>query len=49
LPLISLANQILSTKQENPAADTADLEREIDRLVYGLYGLSQEEIQTIEK
>jgi hypothetical protein len=35
-------------KQENPAADTADLEQEIDKLVYELYGLTDEEIAVIE-
>jgi len=48
-PIITLVNQILSAKQENPAADTKELEREIDRLVYGLYGLTEEEIKIIEK
>ena len=35
-------------KRENPAADTSSLEAEIDRLVYELYGLTEEEIQIIE-
>ena len=48
-PIISLVNQILSVKKENPAADTAALEREIDLLVYGLYGLTEEEIGVIDK
>ena len=48
-PLITLVNQILSAKQSNPAADTTVWEREIDRLVYGLYGLTEEEIKIIEK
>ena len=30
-------------------ADTWALEREIDELVYGLYGLSEEEVTIIEK
>jgi len=41
---ITLINQILSAKKENPATDTSALEREIDGLVYGLYGLTEEEI-----
>ncbi|MDR2824218.1 MAG: Eco57I restriction-modification methylase domain-containing protein, partial [Prevotellaceae bacterium] len=45
-PLISLVNQILSLKKENKP--TTALEREIDRLVYGLYGLTEEEIKIIE-
>jgi len=44
-----LCLSILSTKQANPAADTAALEREIDGLVYGLYELTEEEIAVIEK
>jgi len=47
-PLIALVNQILSAKKENPVADTRKLEREIDGLVYGLYGLTEEEIGIIE-
>ncbi|MCL2844846.1 MAG: Eco57I restriction-modification methylase domain-containing protein [Chitinivibrionia bacterium] len=41
-PFIALVDEILSAKKENPAADTSELEREIDLLVYGLYGLSEE-------
>jgi len=48
-PIINLVNQILSAKQENPAADTAALERKIDRLVYGLYGLTEGEVGIIDK
>jgi Alw26I/Eco31I/Esp3I family type II restriction m6 adenine DNA methyltransferase len=43
-----LVNQILSTKKENPAEDTSEFERKIDKLVYGLYGLTDEEIKIIE-
>ena len=44
-----MIKSVLSAKKENPAADTAELEREIDMLVYGLYGLTEEEIGVIEK
>ena len=37
----------LPAKQANPAADTAALERQIDELIYGLYGLTEEEIGVI--
>jgi hypothetical protein len=47
-PLISLVNQILSAKKENPTTDTSALETEIDRLVYRLYGLTEEEIKIID-
>jgi hypothetical protein len=47
-PIISLVTQILTVKKKNPASDTADLERGVDELVYGLYGLSEGEIRVIE-
>jgi hypothetical protein len=47
-PIIALVNQILSAKKENPEANTTELEREIDLLVYGLYGLTEEEVWIIE-
>ena len=48
-PIIALVNKILSAKQSNPAADTTALEREIDVLVYELYGLTAEEMAIIEQ
>jgi hypothetical protein len=39
---------IIAAKQENPNADTTALEREIDNLVYALYGLTPEEVAIIE-
>ena len=36
-------------KKQNPQADTMDLEKKIDGMVYELYGLSEEEIKIIEK
>ena len=47
-PIETLVNQILATKQADPAADTTALEREINVLVYGLYGLSAEEVAIVE-
>lgn len=41
-------NQILSLKKENPEADTTSLEKEIDQMVYKLYGLTEEEIAIVE-
>jgi len=41
----TLVDQILSEKKENAVANTAALEMEIDRLVYGL---TEEEIEIIE-
>jgi adenine-specific DNA-methyltransferase len=48
-PFITLVDQILSKKQSNHDADTSDLEKQIDELVYQLYGLTDEEIKIIEK
>lgn len=43
-----LVNQILTATQKNPNADVSDLEREIDRMVYELYGLTEEEVRVVE-
>lgn len=47
-PFIEKVDQILAIKKDNPLADTSVLEREIDWMVYGLYGLSEEEINIVE-
>ncbi len=39
----------MSAKRANPAADTSALEREIDGLVYALYGLTPAEIKIVEE
>lgn len=44
----SLVDAILSAKKDNPAADTAALEQQIDCLVYRLYDLTDEEIEIVE-
>jgi hypothetical protein len=44
----SLVDQILAQKRGNPDADTRDLERAIDELVYRLYDLTPDEIRLIE-
>ena len=43
-----IVNQILALKQDNPEADTTTLEKEIDSMVYELYGLTEEEIIIVE-
>ena len=48
-PYIALVDEILAAKEANPQADTRPLEREIDRLVYQLYGLTEEENTAIER
>ena len=44
----SLVDQILARKRGNPPADTRDLERAIDDLVYRLYDLTPDEIRLVE-
>ena len=39
---------ILAAKQTEPPFDTSALEAEVDALVYGLYGLTEEEIAIVE-
>ncbi len=46
--LDDLATEILDAKKADPAADTAGTESEIDRLVYDLFGLTEEEIEAVE-
>ena len=38
----------LPPKAADPAADTSELEREFDRIVYKVYGLMDEEIAIVE-
>ncbi|MCU0858518.1 MAG: hypothetical protein MUC65_08975 [Pontiellaceae bacterium] len=40
--------KILTLKKENPSADVSALESEIDRLVYKLYDLTDEEVRIVE-
>jgi hypothetical protein len=47
-PLIKLVDRILDVKKADPSADTTALEREIDRIVYELYGLTDNEIAVVE-
>ncbi|MCX7909184.1 MAG: DUF559 domain-containing protein, partial [Ignavibacteria bacterium] len=44
----NIVNFILLLKKENRNADTGELEREIDHLVYRLYELTEEEIAIVE-
>lgn len=43
-----LVDQILALKSQDPSADTTSLEAEIDRMVYDLYGLTEEERKIVE-
>jgi hypothetical protein len=46
--LSGLVDRILAEKKQDAKADTTALEREIDQLVYALYGLTRDEIAVIE-
>ena len=46
--LTDLSKRILAAKQRNSEANTTALEREIDQRVYQLYGLTPEEIASVE-
>ena len=48
-PFIHLIDHVLTAKSADPAADTDEQEAEIDWLVYGLYGLTEEEIGAVEE
>ncbi len=48
LPIVRLVDRVLEAKAADPNADTVELETEIDRLVYALYGLTEEEIAAVE-
>lgn len=48
VPFIDLLNQILNIKEQDINSDTTSLETEIDKLVYQLYGLTEEEIKIVE-
>ena len=47
-PIITLVDRILEAKKLDPQSDTSVLEAEIDRLVYDLYGLTEDEIRIVE-
>ena len=47
-PIIKFVDNLLAIKSENPNTTTTSLEREIDKLVYQLYGLTEEEIAIVE-
>ncbi|MBU1422668.1 MAG: N-6 DNA methylase [Bacteroidetes bacterium] len=47
-PFIDIVDKILEAKKKGPTANTTALEREIDEMVYKLYGLTPEEIEIVE-
>lgn len=48
-PIVKLARRILAAKRSDPQADVSAWEREIDRLVYQLYELTDDEIAIVEE
>jgi len=46
--IIQAVDHIINSKSSDPAVDTSVLEKEIDQLVYELYGLTEEEIRIVE-
>ena len=47
LPLVRLVDDVLKAKAAGPSAYTSELEEEIDRMVYMLYGLTESEIAAV--
>ena len=47
--LLGIINNIVSLKMSNPYHDTSVLEKQIDNIVYQLYGLTGDEIKIIEQ
>ena len=47
-PIIDLVDKILATKKPDASVDTSELEHKIDKLVYKLYGLTEDEIAIVE-
>ena len=48
-PFVALVDDILAAKAADSQADTDEIEWKIDRLVYGLYGLTEEEDTAVER
>ena len=46
--IVQLVDRALATKDADLDADVSDLEAQIDRLVYELYGLNEAEVAAVE-
>ena len=44
-----IVENIITLKQNNSNIDTSELENSIDKIVYQLYGLTEEEIRVVER
>ena len=47
--IVKIVNEIIALKKSNPNHDTSSLERQIDTIVYNIYGLTDAEIKAIEQ
>ena len=47
--IVGIVNKILIEKSKDHDSNVSSLESEIDRLVYQLYGLTEEEIKIVEE
>ncbi|TRU43729.1 MAG: class I SAM-dependent DNA methyltransferase [Microcystis aeruginosa Ma_QC_Ca_00000000_S207] len=48
IDITALVNKILAAKKDDPTADTSELEKQIDHLVYKLYQLTYNEVKIID-
>ncbi len=46
--IVKIVDEIIVLKKSNPNHDTSSLERQIDAIVYNIYGLTEEEIRVVE-
>ncbi|MCL6103095.1 MAG: hypothetical protein M1292_11550 [Bacteroidetes bacterium] len=47
-PFVEIVDKIIEAKSKDPQADTIDLEKEIDEMVYKLYELTYEEVKVVD-
>ncbi|GMO29310.1 MAG: hypothetical protein Ta2B_10280 [Termitinemataceae bacterium] len=48
MAFVEIVDKVLAAKAADPQADTRGLEAQIDKMVYLLYGLTEEEVQVVE-
>ena len=46
--IVKIVDEIITLKKTNPNNDTTSLERQVDTIVYDIYGLTEEEIRIVE-
>ena len=47
--IVKIVDEIIALKKTNPNHDTSSLERQIDAIIYDIYGLTDAEIKIIEQ